>query len=135
MKARVPVSSASGSGVGAAAAALWATLRAVPLADRLAASRQAALRIAEGDGYELVVPPELDIVCPFARRGRASEITEATQRAFDSLAEDPVPSAADIGDGDGYVVEHGQGFLAALCRTIAGLTEFEAGNAEGAGER
>jgi glutamate/tyrosine decarboxylase-like PLP-dependent enzyme len=76
------------SRAGAAAAALWTTLRAVPLADRLAASREAALRLAAGEGYEVVVPPQLDIVCPFARRDRASEITAATERAFDSLAAD-----------------------------------------------
>jgi glutamate/tyrosine decarboxylase-like PLP-dependent enzyme len=76
------------SRAGAAAAALWTTLRAVPLGDRLAASRQAALRLAADDRYEVVVPPELDIVCPFARCGRASEITEATERAFRSLAAD-----------------------------------------------
>src|SRR3954471_22047212 len=63
------------SRAGAAAAALWATLRAVPLGERLAASRQAALRLAAGERYEVVVPPELDIVCPFARLGAASEIT------------------------------------------------------------
>jgi glutamate/tyrosine decarboxylase-like PLP-dependent enzyme len=76
------------SRAGAAAAALWTTLRAVPLAERLAASREAALRLAAGEGYEVVVPPQLDIVCPFARRDRASEITAATERAFDSLAAD-----------------------------------------------
>src|SRR4051794_38775906 len=74
------------SRAGAAAAALWATLRAVPIADRLSTSREAARRLAAHDGYEVVVPPELDIVCPFARRSSASEITAATERAFDSLA-------------------------------------------------
>ncbi|MFL5885236.1 MAG: pyridoxal phosphate-dependent decarboxylase family protein [Thermoleophilaceae bacterium] len=76
------------SRAGAAAAALWATLRAVPLEERLAASLAAAQRLAADDRYEVVVPPELDIVCPFARRGAASEITAATERAFDSLAAD-----------------------------------------------
>src|SRR5213078_4741031 len=74
------------SRAGAAAAALWTTLRAVPLGERLAASREAALRLAAHEGYEVVVPPELDIVCPFARRARASESTAATERAFDLLA-------------------------------------------------
>jgi glutamate/tyrosine decarboxylase-like PLP-dependent enzyme len=76
------------SRAGAAAAALWTTLRAVSLAERLSASREAALRLAAGEGYEVVVPPQLDIVCPFAHRDRASEITAATERAFDSLAAD-----------------------------------------------
>jgi glutamate/tyrosine decarboxylase-like PLP-dependent enzyme len=76
------------SRAGAAAAALWATLRAVPLGERLAASREAALRVASDGRYEVVVPPQLDIVCPLARRERASEVTVATERAFDSLAAD-----------------------------------------------
>src|SRR5881275_949525 len=50
------------SRAGAAAAALWATLRAVPLGERLAASREAALRVAADDRYEVVVEPQLDIV-------------------------------------------------------------------------
>jgi glutamate/tyrosine decarboxylase-like PLP-dependent enzyme len=75
------------SRAGAAAAALWTTLRAVPFAERLAASLDAARVLAADDRYEIVVAPQLDIVCPFARRDRASEITAATERAFDSLAE------------------------------------------------
>jgi glutamate/tyrosine decarboxylase-like PLP-dependent enzyme len=74
------------SRAGAAAAALWTTLRAVPLGERLAASREAALRVAADDRYEVVVEPQLDIVCPFARRESAAEVTAATERAFDSLA-------------------------------------------------
>ena len=35
---------------------------------------------------ELVVEPELDIVCVFARRPSAAAITEASERAFEALA-------------------------------------------------
>ncbi len=83
------------SRAGAAAAALWTTLRVFPL-DRdglgavVGAARAAALAFAEaaGDGLPLVVPPDLDIVCPFPRRARASEVTAACEAAFDRLAEE-----------------------------------------------
>src|SRR6185295_3381764 len=81
------------SRAGAAAAALWTTLRVFPL-DRdglgavVGAARAAALAFAEaaGDALPLVVPPDLDIVCPFPRRARASEVTAACEAAFDRLA-------------------------------------------------
>jgi glutamate/tyrosine decarboxylase-like PLP-dependent enzyme len=81
---------------GAAAAALWATLRALPLereglGRHLAGARAAALRLAaavEAAGLGLVVAPELDIVCPFPRLARASEISARCERAFDTLARD-----------------------------------------------
>jgi glutamate/tyrosine decarboxylase-like PLP-dependent enzyme len=84
------------SRAGAAAAALWATLRAFPLtADGLGAFVGAARRAARAlaaavEGEErlaLVVEPELDIVCPFARAKSASAISAASERAFDRLAE------------------------------------------------
>jgi len=34
------------------------------------------------------VPPALDIVCPFPRLERASQISAACERAFDRLADD-----------------------------------------------
>ncbi len=83
------------SRAGAAAAALWATLQALPLTrqglgQHLAASRHAALVLAHhlrrDDRVALVVDPELDIVCPFARLPRASEISAATEGAFNELA-------------------------------------------------
>jgi glutamate/tyrosine decarboxylase-like PLP-dependent enzyme len=83
------------SRAGAAAAALWATLRACPLTreglgTHLAAARGAALRLAARlaarPGLALVVEPELDIVCAFARAASASAVTAATARAFDRLA-------------------------------------------------
>ncbi|HVP01513.1 MAG TPA: aminotransferase class I/II-fold pyridoxal phosphate-dependent enzyme [Solirubrobacteraceae bacterium] len=82
------------SRAGAAAAALWATLRRFPLAREglgttLAAAREAALELAgrlRGAGHELVVEPELDILCPFPRRARASAVSEACEAAFERLA-------------------------------------------------
>jgi glutamate/tyrosine decarboxylase-like PLP-dependent enzyme len=83
------------SRAGAAAAALWATLQAFPLTRaglgaHLSGARAAAQRVAavlaDSDQLALVVEPELDIICPFPRLGRASEITARCDRAFDSLA-------------------------------------------------
>ena len=73
------------SRAGAAAAALWTTIRALPLTrdglgQHQAASRAAALRLAErihaADGVELVVEPELDIVCI---EGRATPSPPSTR--------------------------------------------------------
>jgi glutamate/tyrosine decarboxylase-like PLP-dependent enzyme len=82
------------SRAGAAAAALWTTLQALPLTREglgsyLAASRAAAQRLAAALGGEelaVVADPELDIVCPFPRLARASQISARCERAFDSLA-------------------------------------------------
>lgn len=81
---------------GAPAAALWATIRAVGLTDdglgaRLRSGRSAALRIAErlaaSPSSRLVVEPELDIVCYYPSARRASDISRASDRAFELLAE------------------------------------------------
>ncbi len=81
------------SRAGASAAALWATLRALPLTRGglgagLADCRAAALRLAErldaDDRVELVVEPELDIVCVLAR---GDDPTAAAERAFAALAQ------------------------------------------------
>jgi glutamate/tyrosine decarboxylase-like PLP-dependent enzyme len=82
------------SRAGAAAAALWATLDALPLTraglgSHLAASREAAQRLAhslERTEVAVVLEPELDIICPFPRLTRASQISARCERAFDSLA-------------------------------------------------
>ncbi len=82
------------SRAGAAAAALWTTLEALPLTREglgreLSAARSAALRLAavlEGEQVALVLSPELDIVCVFPRLARASAISERCERAFGSLA-------------------------------------------------
>jgi glutamate/tyrosine decarboxylase-like PLP-dependent enzyme len=84
------------SRAGAAAAALWTTLQALPLTRDglgavLAAGRAAALRVAAAlasRDIALVVPPDLDIVCPFPAAGRASEISARCERAFATLAAD-----------------------------------------------
>jgi glutamate/tyrosine decarboxylase-like PLP-dependent enzyme len=83
------------SRAGAAAAALWATLEALPLTreglgGQLAPSRRAAqafARALDDRDCSVVVAPELDIVCPFPRLTRARDISESCERAFDSLAQ------------------------------------------------
>ncbi|HTW13025.1 MAG TPA: aminotransferase class I/II-fold pyridoxal phosphate-dependent enzyme [Solirubrobacteraceae bacterium] len=84
------------SRAGAAAAALWATLQLLPLTPdglgaHVAGARAAALEVsrllAADPGLALVVEPQLDIVCPFARVERASEITRSSERAFEQLAQ------------------------------------------------
>ncbi len=82
------------SRAGAAAAALWATLEVLPLrrdglGAYVAGARAAALAFAEraGEDLPLVVPPDLDIVCPFPRLRSAREVSAACDAAFDRLAE------------------------------------------------
>ena len=83
------------SRAGAGAAALWATLQAIPatragLGALLAQSRAAALELAdalEDTEVALVVDPELDIVCPFPAGVPASRVSERCDRAFSSLAQ------------------------------------------------
>jgi glutamate/tyrosine decarboxylase-like PLP-dependent enzyme len=83
------------SRAGAAAAALWTTFDALPLTRAglgsvLAQSRSAATALAaelERSEIELVVDPQLDIVCPFPRAASASVITARCEAAFDSLAQ------------------------------------------------
>lgn len=86
---------------GAAAAALWATLQAFPLAREaglgpvLAACRRAALAFAqalEASPYlHLALAPELDIVAYFPLGGgkTASGISAESQRVFEALMKDP----------------------------------------------
>jgi glutamate/tyrosine decarboxylase-like PLP-dependent enzyme len=82
------------SRAGAAAAALWATLFALPLTrdglgGQLAATRTATLGLADAIAdteLAIVVTPDLDIICPFPRLARASQISARCERAFDSLA-------------------------------------------------
>ncbi len=86
---------------GAAAAALWATLRRFPL-DRaglgatLAAARGAALDLGarvRAQGHVLVAEPQLDIVCPFPRLSSASAVSAACETAFDRLATQGIHAA------------------------------------------
>ncbi|MGC1966220.1 MAG: aminotransferase class I/II-fold pyridoxal phosphate-dependent enzyme [Candidatus Acidiferrales bacterium] len=81
---------------GASAVALWATQRLLPLvrggefAQMLEASRNAAVHFAGqlADDAQWLVPfaPELDIVVWARRAASASEISELSQRIFDSAA-------------------------------------------------
>jgi glutamate/tyrosine decarboxylase-like PLP-dependent enzyme len=91
------------SRAGAAAAALWATLQCLPLAQDsglgpiLAQSRQAALAWAEligaSEHLRLVVEPELDIITfypvPSGTRPAASAITALTDHVFQATMADP----------------------------------------------
>jgi len=85
------------SRAGAAAAALWTTLRALPLTRdglgaHLAAARSAALdvaaRLAADARTTLVVEPELDIVCVLPAGASAAGASAASERAFATLAQD-----------------------------------------------
>jgi glutamate/tyrosine decarboxylase-like PLP-dependent enzyme len=86
------------SRAGAAAAALWLTLRALPLApDRglgpvlaaaVRASRDWASLIGASAELDLLVEPELDILAFFPAEPTASAVDRATQRLFDAAATD-----------------------------------------------
>ena len=85
------------SRAGAAAAALWTTLRALPLTRaglgrHLAAARAAAIELAGAlaadDRTALVLEPEVDIVCVLPAAASASAASAAAVRAFDTLARD-----------------------------------------------
>jgi glutamate/tyrosine decarboxylase-like PLP-dependent enzyme len=89
------------SRAGAAAAALWATLRCFPLSATegmgpiLQATRRAALnfaaRLTERPSWHLVTPPELDIVTYWSDAAglSASAISRETDRIFQTLMTDP----------------------------------------------
>ena len=83
------------SRAGAAAAALWTTLRALPLTRaglgrHVGAARGAALAFAAALDADprttLVVAPELDIVCAFRAGVPATAASASAERAFDALA-------------------------------------------------
>jgi glutamate/tyrosine decarboxylase-like PLP-dependent enzyme len=87
------------SRAGAAAAALWLTLQALPLAPGdglgaiLAAGRRAALawaaRLRESDALRLHVEPELDIVTAFPRAPSLTAIDAASERVLQAGMADP----------------------------------------------
>jgi glutamate/tyrosine decarboxylase-like PLP-dependent enzyme len=87
------------SRAGAAAAGLWLTLQALPLARDeglgpiLAAGRRAALawagRIRNSDVLQLHIEPELDILTYFPRAGSPAEVDAATQAVLQSGMDDP----------------------------------------------
>jgi glutamate/tyrosine decarboxylase-like PLP-dependent enzyme len=83
------------SRAGAAAAALWTTLRALPLTRdglgrHLAAARGAALTTAAALAADprttVVVAPEVDIVCVLPAGASAASASAAATHAFDTLA-------------------------------------------------
>jgi glutamate/tyrosine decarboxylase-like PLP-dependent enzyme len=85
------------SRAGAAAAALWTTLRALPLTRaglgrHVAAARTAALDLAAALEVDprtaLVVDPEVDIVCVLPAVASAAAASAAAERAFDTLGAD-----------------------------------------------
>jgi glutamate/tyrosine decarboxylase-like PLP-dependent enzyme len=87
------------SRAGAAAAGLWLTLQALPLASDaglgpiLAGGRHAALawaqRMRDSDVLELHVEPELDILTYLPRAGSLAQVDAATQAVLESGMEDP----------------------------------------------
>jgi glutamate/tyrosine decarboxylase-like PLP-dependent enzyme len=81
------------SRAGAAAAALWLTLRAVPLKPVVTAARRAALafaaRLKESEVLRLHVEPELDIVTYLAAEPRLSAIDAASAAVLRAGMEDP----------------------------------------------
>ncbi len=81
------------SRAGAAAAALWLTLRAVDLEPVLAAARRAArelaARLRDSESLRLLLEPELDIVAYFPERSRLSEIDAASATLLRAGMEDP----------------------------------------------
>jgi glutamate/tyrosine decarboxylase-like PLP-dependent enzyme len=86
------------SRAGAAAAALWLTLRLLPptpdgLGRVLAAGRRAALdlasRVAASGSLELYQPPELDIVCYFPAAATLSAVDATSARMLQAGMADP----------------------------------------------
>jgi glutamate/tyrosine decarboxylase-like PLP-dependent enzyme len=81
------------SRAGAAAAALWLTLRAVPLEPVLAAARRAALafaaRVRESEILRLHLDPELDIVTYLPRGRTVSEVDAWSAAILRAGMEDP----------------------------------------------
>ena len=81
------------SRAGAAAAALWLTLRAVPLKPVVTAARRAALafaaRLRQSEVLRLHVEPELDIVTYLAAEPRLSEIDAASAAMLRAGMDDP----------------------------------------------
>jgi glutamate/tyrosine decarboxylase-like PLP-dependent enzyme len=100
------------SRAGAAAAALWLTLRSLDLAPILEAGVRAARAwaalIEESDVLRLHVEPQLDIVSYFPRRAKASEIDAESERILNAGMTEPEPvflSTLRI-DGAGFAAAH-----------------------------
>ena len=84
---------------GAAAAALWLTLRALPLRSDdglgpvvragVEAARDLAARLDAGGRYAVVTPPETDIVVFAPRAASLARVDASSQRIFDAGMADP----------------------------------------------
>jgi glutamate/tyrosine decarboxylase-like PLP-dependent enzyme len=100
------------SRAGAAAAALWLTLRALDLAPILAAGVRAARAwaalIADSDVLRLHRAPELDILTYFPAAGTASAIDAASARVLEAgmASEDPVYLSTLRIDGRAFAAAH-----------------------------
>ena len=100
------------SRAGAAAAALWLTLRSLDLAPILAAGVRAARAWADllrsSDVLRLHAEPELDIVGYFPNRAKASEIDAESERILTAgmTAEDPVFLSTLRIDGAAFAAAH-----------------------------
>src|SRR6185295_14249509 len=81
------------SRAGAAAAALWLTLRAVPLKPIVTAAREAALafadRLRESEVLRLHLEPELDIVTYLPRVEMLTEVDAVSAEILRAGMEDP----------------------------------------------
>jgi glutamate/tyrosine decarboxylase-like PLP-dependent enzyme len=100
------------SRAGAAAAALWLTLRALDLAPILAAGVRAARAwaelIAQSDVLRLHRAPELDILTYFPAAERASEVDAASVRVLEGgmASDDPVYLSTLHIDGPAFAAAH-----------------------------
>jgi glutamate/tyrosine decarboxylase-like PLP-dependent enzyme len=100
------------SRAGAAAAALWLTLRALDLAPSLAAGVRAARAwaalIEASDVLRLHRAPELDILTYFPAAASASEVDAASARVLEAgmAADDPVYLSALAIDGPAFAAAH-----------------------------
>ena len=129
------------SRAGAAAAARWMTLRALPLRGDeglgpvlracLAAARGLAARIEAGDALTLHRPPVLDIVTAFPSRDALSAVDAASRAVLDAgmTAEDPVFLSTLRLDRDAFAVRHPQvradADAAAVLRSVLMKPEHE----------
>ncbi|MEM1054318.1 MAG: aminotransferase class V-fold PLP-dependent enzyme [Bacteroidota bacterium] len=89
------------SRAGAAAAALWLTLRALPLAPddglgpilatTLRAARELASRLEASERYRVLAPPTLDIVGYYPEAGSLTAVDAASAAVFDRGMSEPDP--------------------------------------------
>jgi glutamate/tyrosine decarboxylase-like PLP-dependent enzyme len=122
------------SRAGAAAVALWATQRLLPLVkggafaraldDSLAAARQLAARLRADERFALPFTPELDIVVWAPRAATVAEASERSRRIFDAagrmqlhLARADLPVAC-FGPEAGFTRDAGPGAVVTCLRSV-----------------